>query len=532
MPHPNRSFAFDIPVSIKHLMTASCCDGIGGFPVGALRRAHLSRDPRFDGTFFVGVASMSVYCRPICDVRHPKPGNIRYFETAAAALAAGLRPCLRCRPESAPGGPHQPETSVVLRRVLRLIDDGALDSDSVRVLAARVGLGTRHLDRLFARHVGASPITVAQVRRLQFAKSLIDETRLPMTDIAVAAGFGSLRRFNATFQEVYGRAPRELRKDRGPTPSSQDVTLRLAYQPPYDWNQVHEFLAARAVPGIERVDGCAYTRTVQTAAGHAIVSVRPVEGEHALELRATDVPPAELFKVVLTVRRAFDLNGDPMRVVEALRIDRLLAPLVKRHPGLRIVGAWSPFECTVRAVIGEDISLTVARALTARLISRAGRRIEDAVEGLTHLFPSPAALAHVDLQGLGLTETRVTSLRALARAVTRRTIDFTTAPEQIIDALAELRGIGTSTVECVALRALGEPDAFPTDDRVLRHVAETRGGLFERRTLNARAEAWRPWRGYAAFHLWRAADHQDRLTSHAHEQIGRLTGLRRQSTPT
>jgi AraC family transcriptional regulator, regulatory protein of adaptative response / DNA-3-methyladenine glycosylase II len=477
-------------------------NGILGLDVRALDRARISRDPRFDGKFFIGVTSTGIYCRPICPV--PKRSHIRYFKTAAAAAAAGFRPCLRCRPEAAPGTPAWMGTSAVVRRALRLIDEGALDGGSVDTLAARVGIGPRHLHRLFAQHVGASPIVVAQTRRLHFAKRLLDETTLPITEIALAAGFGSVRRFNATFQRTYGRAPRERRKRRGGG-SPWEVVLRLAFRPPYDWMQVRDFLAARAVPGVERVDARGYARTVATRDGHAVICVRALDGKDALELCVYGAALGALFQLSSFARRMFDLAADPQRIALALRQDTFLEPLVKRRRGLRIPGAWDPFECAVRAVLGQQLSVAAARAVAARLVARFGQPIADGSDGLTHVFPSPAVLAAADLESLGITTPRVNVLRALARAVTDGTLDFGAPAEHISARLAALPGFGASTAEYVVLRALGEPDAFPSGDLVLRHILGGGLGPLTVHALEARAEAWRPWRGYAAFHVWRAS---------------------------
>jgi AraC family transcriptional regulator of adaptative response / DNA-3-methyladenine glycosylase II len=480
-----------------------CVKEILGLDVRALDRARVSRDPRFDGKFFIGVTSTGIYCRPICPVRSPKPTHIRYFETAAAAAAAGLRPCLRCRPEAAPGTPAWFGTSTVVRRALRLIEEGALDRGSVGALAASVGIGPRHLNRLFAQHIGASPIAVAQTRRLHFAKRLIDETSLPMTDIAVAAGFGSLRRFNATFQNTYGRAPRDLRKRRG-GPNSQEVVLTLAFRPPYDWNHVRDFLARRAVPGVERVDGRGYARTVTTSDGHGVISVTACDGADALELRVQGAPAAVLLQLSVAARRMFDLAADPARIATAFSRDPLLAPLVKRRPGLRIVGVWDPFECAVRAVLGQQVTVAAGRTFAERLVSRIGCKVDSGVDGLTHLFPGPAALVNANFDGLGLTPARADALRTLARAVMLGDLDFGAPVEQLTQKLAALPGFGRWTAEYVGLRALAEPDAFPTGDLALRRAVGARGEIATTPALEARAEAWRPWRGYAAFYLWRA----------------------------
>jgi AraC family transcriptional regulator of adaptative response / DNA-3-methyladenine glycosylase II len=483
-------------------------DGRLGLDRRALDRARTSRDPRFDGRFFIAVTTTGIYCRPICPAPSPKDANVRYYATAAGAAEAGFRPCLRCRPEAAPGTPAWRGTSAVVRRALRLIQDGLLDEASVDALAARVGVGPRHLLRLFVQHVGASPIAVAQTRRLHFAKHLLDETDLPIGEIALAAGFGSLRRFNHTFRATYRRAPRDLRKQRRGGPGAEageEVRLRLAFRPPYDWAGVAAFLATRAVPGVERVDERGYARTLATDGGHVVVRVSPVRGQDALELRVLGAAPAALFQLSQSARRMFDLSADPARITPALVRDPLLGPLVRRRPGLRIPGAWDPFECAVRAVLGQQVSVAAARTLAARLVARAGRAVAGAGDGLTHVFPGAAALAAADLGGLGLTGGRARALHTLARAVCDRTVDLCAPADEVTAALSALPGLGAWTSEYVALRALGEPDAFPAGDLVLRRMAAGGGAPLTPRALDARAEAWRPWRGYAVVHLWRAA---------------------------
>ena len=479
-----------------------------GLDRNALDRARVSRDPRFDGKFFIAVTSTGIYCRPICPVPSPKRANVRYYATAAAAAEAGFRPCLRCRPEVAPGTAAWQGTSALVQRALRLIQGGGLDEESVEQLAARLGIGPRHLHRLFAEHVGASPITVAQTRRLHFAKHLLDETPLRITEIALAAGFGSVRRFNHTFRKTYGRAPRELRRRRvhGLAVDAEDViVLRLAFRPPYDWAQVFRFLAARALPGVERVDARGYARTLIAGGRPAIVCVRPLDGERALELRVRGAAPGALFQVASTARRVFDLAADPQRIALAFEPDARLAPLVRRRPGLRIPGAWDPFECAVRAVLGQQVSVKAGRTLAARLVARFGTPVEDAADGLTHLFPGPAALATANLDGLGLTKARAHALVALARAAADGRLDFGAPVDDVTAALEALPGLGPWTAQYVALRALGEPDAFPAGDLVLRRMAASNGVPLTPRALLARAEAWRPWRGYAVLHLWQAA---------------------------
>src|SRR5262245_10309947 len=303
------------------------------FDTRALDRARSSRDPRFDGKFFIAVTSTRIYCRPICTVRDAKRANVRYYFSAAAAAAAGYRPCLRCRPEAAPGTAAWQGTSAVVRRGLRLIDAGILDVSSVDDLAGKLGVGPRHLDRLFVQHLGATPIALAQTRRLHFAKRLLDETNLPISEIALAAGFGSLRRFNSVFRKTYKRAPRDLRRrprsGAGSHPADT-VTLKLAFRPPYDFARVLAFLRARAIPGVEEVDVTGYARTVRTGNGEAVVRVGLMDGEHALKLQVTGAVPADLFELSFTARRVFDVSADPAQIVEAFRSDQVLGPLVAR----------------------------------------------------------------------------------------------------------------------------------------------------------------------------------------------------------
>jgi AraC family transcriptional regulator of adaptative response / DNA-3-methyladenine glycosylase II len=388
-----------------------------------------------------------------------------------------------------------------------LIQDGALDHLSVDELAEKIGIGARHLHRLFIQHVGASPLAVAQTRRLHFAKRLLDDTQLSITEIALASGFGSLRRFNDAFQKTYERAPRELRRQRrsAPTSDANEVALRLSYRPPYDWTHITNFLATRAIPGVEVIDASGYARTVRVEGGHAIVRIQKPEGVDAIELRVRGAAPSSLFQLSATARRMFDLSADPARIALTFRADSLLAPLLKASPGLRIPGAWDPFECAVRAVLGQQVTVAAARTLASRLVERAGVKINDGADGLTHLFPSPAVLADSNLDGLGITGSRIGAIHALARATAEGTIDFNGSFEDIAASLIALPGFGVWTAQYVALRALGEPDAFLTGDLVLRQMAATDTTPLSTKALELRAENWKPWRGYAAMHLWNAA---------------------------
>jgi AraC family transcriptional regulator of adaptative response / DNA-3-methyladenine glycosylase II len=483
-------------------------------PRAALDRARLSRDPRFDGRFFVAVTSTGVYCRPICPAPSPRRAHVRYYPTAAAAAGAGYRPCLRCRPEAAPGTPAWIGTSAVVRRALALLDEGALDEGSVEALAARVGIGPRQLHRLFVAHVGAAPLAVAQTRRLHFAKTLLDETDLPVTQVAFASGFRSLRRFNDAFRRAFSRPPSALRRLRraGAAPAPGAVALRLAFRPPYDLDAVLAFLGARAIPGVERIEQTAYARTIAVQPRPAAVRVSRAPGRNELLLRVHGAPPTALLAVTSHARRVFDLGADPAAVAAVLRRDPLLAPLVRRRPGLRIPGAWETFECAVRAILGQQVSVSAGRTLAARLVERAGVPLERPIDGLTRVFPSPQALAGADLSGLGLTAARARTIATLARAVADGRLDLGGSPDAVRAALVEICGVGAWTAEYVALRALGEPDAFPAGDLVLRRAAGGGRALAERE-LAARAAAWRPWRGYAAFHLWGAGAPRPRRRS-------------------
>jgi AraC family transcriptional regulator of adaptative response / DNA-3-methyladenine glycosylase II len=469
----------------------------------ALDRARVSRDARFDGRFFIGVRSTRIYCRPICPAPSPKPDNIRYFLTAAAAAEAGFRPCLRCRPEAAPASPAWLGVSAVVRRALRLIEEGALDEASVSELAARLGIGERHLRRLFVQHVGAAPLAVAQTRRLHFAKRLIDETNLSMTEVALASGYGSVRRFNAAFRSTYGRAPTELRR-RGQTARPGDgILLRLSFRPPYDWPGLLRFLAERAVPGVEWVEDNRYSRTIEVGGKAASIAVSRAIGTNALEFQVHGVAPAALFNLVARARRMFDLSLDPVRLDLAYERDRLLGPLAARYQGLRIPGIWDGFECAVRAVLHEG-SIERERALVSRLVQTCGVRLEAShrrATRLTHLFPRAGSVAAAELEREGFTQRQAGILKALALAVVSGGIDFDAPSDEVVRALAEVKGIDESAAQYIALRTFGEPDAFPADDPALQRQA---GIYCKGRSIADVSEAWRPWRAYAALMLWRA----------------------------
>ena len=462
-------------------------------------RARRSRDARFDGKFFIAVTTTRIYCRPICPARSPNDENIRYYPTAAAAQAAGFRPCLRCRPEASPGTPAWLGTSSVVSRALRLITDGALDRDGVEPLADRLGVTARHLRRLFVQHLGATPIEVALTRRVHFAKKLLDETRLPFTQVAFAAGFGSLRRFNGEIRRTYKRTPTELRRlARKQAVDPERYRFRLSYRPPYDWAAALAFLAARATPGVESVVGSRYQRTIAIGEKSGSIAVSPAGDGPALMLEVRFGDPRALLTVVEQVRRMFDLGADPSVIADQLSGDPLLKRAFAAHAGIRTPGAWDPFELSVRAILGQQISVRAATPMAGRVAARWGSPI-DSADGLTRLFPTAAQLVDAPLEEAGIVSARASTLRSLARAVCEGTLVFDGVAT--VPALTAIPGIGEWTAQYIAMRALNEPDAFPSGDLVLRRMA---GGC-SARELDRRSESWRPWRAYAVMLLWQAA---------------------------
>jgi AraC family transcriptional regulator, regulatory protein of adaptative response / DNA-3-methyladenine glycosylase II len=467
-------------------------------------RALRSRDARFDGRLFVGVSSTGVYCRPVCPARTPLLRNCRFYPSAAAAAQAGFRPCRRCRPEAAPGSPAWLGTSAAVSRALRLVAEGALDREGVDALAARVGAGGRHLRRLFEEHLGASPLAVAQTRRVHFAKKLLDETALPITEIAHASGFASLRRFNDAMKRAFRAAPRELRRGRARIEPAATLTLRLAARPPFDGRAVLAYLALRELPGVEHVAGAVYRRSVEVGGERDVIAVRldPAFCGVRLELPARLVPEAA--RIAGRVRRLFDLDADPAPILAQLRRDPALAARLRRLRGLRVPGAWSGFELAVRAVLGQQVTVAGARTLAGRLAATHGRKLEAAEEPITHAFPDAAALAGADLSGLGMPRARAEALRALARAAASGALDLEGGqpPGAVRRALLALPGVGPWTAEYVALRALGEPDAFPASDLGLRRALGPAGQPLATQALEQRSKDWQPWRAYAAILLW------------------------------
>jgi len=476
-------------------------------PPDVCYRALHSRDPRFDGRLFVGVTSTGIYCRPICPVRTPKRENCRFFPSAAAAQAAGFRPCLRCRPEISPDAAAWRGTSNTVSRALALIAEGGLDSDAgVPALAARLGVGERQLRRLFDRHLGAPPIAVAQTRRILFAKQLIQDSTLAMSAIAQASGFGSVRRFNDAFRKLYSREPRELRARRFAAQTSA-VTVKLGYRAPYDWDAMIAFLAARAVAGVEVAEAGRYARTIEIDGAFGSVAVTPGRTHLNAAIRCGNV--RALLAIVARLRRLFDLDADVAAIGAHLSADEKLAPLVARRPGLRAPGGWDGFEMAVRAILGQQISVIAARKLAGRLVAATSPALPADVTGDERLgaaFPTAARLADAEIADIGMPGARIASLKSLAAAATAdpHLLNPVGSYDEAVGRLAALPGFGPWTAQYWALRALRDSDAFPaTDAALLRCPAMALGGKRPTpKLLAARAESWRPWRAYAAQHLW------------------------------
>jgi AraC family transcriptional regulator of adaptative response / DNA-3-methyladenine glycosylase II len=508
--------------------------------------ALLSRDPRYDGVFFVGVTTTGVYCRPVCPARTPRPDRCRFFRSAVEAERAGFRACFRCRPELAPGAAPVDAVSRLVVSALARVESGFLNDHSVAELAAELGITDRHLRRAVEDEVGVPLVEIAQSRRLAMARQLVMDTALPITRIALASGFRSVRRFNALFAARYGRPPTALKPRRAgrsnrtangaparrsPAPSG-DVVVRLHFRPPLLWHELLSFLRGRAIPGVEAVSRDEYQRTFRVGTGGSggdtagIVRVTLDERRNALRAAVSPALVGQLMHVVARLRVLFDLDARPDVIVARLGDDPLIGAAVRAAPGLRLPGAFDPFEATVRAVLGQQVSVRAATTLAGRLVARfgtpldqaggAGRDADDdgagdgdapAIAGersLTHLFPRAgevAARSIDELASIGLPGARAATLREVAALFTRPELarDWEAGDrEEVARRLKAIRGIGDWTAEYVAMRGLHDPDAFPSGDLgVRRALADV-----SPREAEARAETWRPWRSYAVMHLW------------------------------
>ena len=469
-------------------------------------RAWVSRDRRFDGRFFMGVTSTGIYCRPGCPARIPARHRCLFYGSPAAAEAAGFRPCKRCRPETSPGSAAALGTSATVTRALRLIDEGALDTGSVEQLGARLGVTGRWLRELFAAQVGASPLQVALTRRVHLARQMLETSTLALEDIALAAGFGGARQLRAAVQQTFRCAPGKLR---GTRTSAPGVSLRIAARPPFDAAPVLGFLAARAIPGVEEVQGGTYRRTVSFGGPAAVVAIDTARDRDAITLRLSAAQPHALLTAVARATRLFDLHTDAAEVAAQLRASDPLFARLLNHRTLRVPGAWDPFELGVRALLGQQVTVAGARTVATRLVHSCGQQLAVPDGSLTHLFPTPAAVVTAPLETLGMPGARARALRAFARAVAEGALDLQALGglEDAIAALTALPGIGEWTAQYIAMRALGEPDAFPAGDLAVRKALARGGTLPAERQVIAHAERWRPFRAYATFALWTLEPH-------------------------
>jgi AraC family transcriptional regulator, regulatory protein of adaptative response / DNA-3-methyladenine glycosylase II len=467
-------------------------------------RALESRDARFDGWFVVAVRTTGIYCRPSCPTpTRPKRQNVAFYRTAAAAQLAGFRACKRCRPDATPGSPEWDARADIVGRAMRLIGDGLVNREGVAGLARRLSISERHLHRLLVGAVGAPPLALARAQRAQTARLLIETTRLPFGELAFAAGFASVRQFNDTVKDVFAAPPSALRgrSRNGDRAEPGRLALRLPLRLPYDGPAMLDWLEHRAVPGLES-GGTTYRRTLRLAGGIGIVDLQPADDHVRATFRLASV--ADLARAVQCCRRLLDLDADPQSICEALSLDNRLAPIVRAHPGRRAPGTVDGPETAIRTVIGQQISVTAARTIAARLVAAHGEPLDEPDGSLRHAFPSPEAIAEVELANLGLPGARRSTLRELAGHLASGTLvldpgaDRAEAREQLL----AIRGIGPWTASYVTMRALGDPDVLPVEDLGIRRGAARLGLPETSAGLTKRAEQWRPWRTYAAHHLW------------------------------
>jgi AraC family transcriptional regulator of adaptative response / DNA-3-methyladenine glycosylase II len=473
-------------------------------------RAVHSRDTRFDGWFFTAVVTTRIYCRPSCPGVPPKVENMRFYPSAAAAQQAGFRACKRCRPDASPGSPQWNTRADVVARAMRLIADGVVDRDGVPGLAARLGYSTRQIERQLLAELGAGPLALARAQRAQTARLLIETSSLPMSDVALAAGFASIRTFNDTIREVFALSPTELRARvaRGhPAAVPGVLSLRLPFRAPLCPDNLFGHLAATAVPGVEEWREGAYRRTLRLRHGHGVVTLRPHSDHVGCKLTLADL--RDLSSAITRCRQLLDLDADPVAVDGLLHGDPVLAPLVDKSPGRRVPRTVDASEFAVRAVLGQHVSTAAARTHAGRLVAAHGEPITDPAGGLTHLFPDPAALASLDPAGLALPQARRNALTTLVTALADGRIDLGAGSDwqRARAQLTDLRGLGPWTVETIAMRALGDPDAFIATDLGVRAAARTLGLPATPGALTRHAAAWRPWRSYAVQYLWATGDH-------------------------
>jgi AraC family transcriptional regulator of adaptative response / DNA-3-methyladenine glycosylase II len=484
-----------------------------------LYKAWQARDRRFDGKAFIGVRTTGIYCRPICPAKTPLKKNVSFYPSATAAEQAGFRPCKRCRPDAGPGTPAWFGTSATVSRALRLILNGWTDEKSLDELSASLGIGERQLRRLFIQHLGAPPLAIIRTRKLDLSRKLLDETGLAISEIAFASGFQSLRRFNDAFKIRFKASPTEIRREinrtRGGARSTKAASevhlqMRLAYRPPLAWDELLEFLKVRAIPGAEFIDGTSYMRSIRLSSGASWFKVEKSDRDGQLHLTTPVQAAGDLLETISRVRRILDLDHDPLAVDQVLSRDPDLRLIIRKHPGLRVPGAWSGFETAVRAILGQQVTVAAARTFASRIVEKFGERLSfdypvggqvDGQVRLTHLFPEPATLIHADLESLGIITSRANAIRVLAEKVHLGELDLSPGAdlEKNMAELCKIKGIGPWTADYITLRVFRDPNAFLRGDLIIRRQLEGRD-------LQKCEEAWRPWSAYACLYLWKTSE--------------------------
>jgi len=468
-------------------------------------KAVLARDRRYDGRFFTAVITTGIYCRPICPARTPKEKNCLFLPSAAAAQAAGFRPCLRCRPELSPNFPGWHGTSATVTRALRYISEGFLNDHNIPQLADKLGIGERHFRRLFQKHMGTSANIVALNRRLSIAKQLLTETSLSVTQVALASGFQSLRRFNDALKKHFRLKPIEIKKHHAaPQNNAESLTLQLSYNPPFDWGHMTNYLSIRAIPGVEAVEGNRYSRSFQLNGKSGSFTVFPHPDKEILCLTIHNAAIPSIPLILSRVRSLFDLDSNIDIINHHLSAHPDMAWRVKATPGLRVMGAWDPFELTIRAILGQQVTVAAATTLSGRIVARHGLITDTPEKKITHIFPTAQILVDADLSELGITHSRIRAIHHLARMLVDDPLFFQRATnlDDFVSTLCHLPGIGPWTANYVAMRAMKETDAFPGSDLILLKRMQKNGKRPTARKLETISEDWRPWRAYAAMYLW------------------------------
>ncbi|MCP4021345.1 MAG: DNA-3-methyladenine glycosylase 2 family protein [Desulfobacteraceae bacterium] len=467
-----------------------------------LIKAMQSKDPAFDGRFFIGVKTTGIYCRPVCPARTPKPENVDFYKSASAAAHAGFRPCLRCRPECTPGNAAWMGTSSSVSRALKLITSTIHQDLSIKDLSLQLGMSDRHLRRLFSQHLGASPMSVIKTVRLHFALRLIRDSSLSMADTAFASGFKSIRSFNDTFKKRYGKSPLALRKNRQ-TQKEAHFTIHLFYHKPFHWDKIYKFLSFRRIPGVESCENGKYKRTIKVGDQTGMFEVRHLPDKQALELKIHFIDHTKLLLITEKVKSLFDLNAPACDIDDYLLNKSGLKKYTGMLSGIRVPGSWDFFELAMRAVIGQQISVKGATTILGRIADQLGEKVRG-FNGLTRAFPSADQLCDADLTGIGLTRSRMDTILSLANCIREGKLDTSpyADPGQLKKDLLVIKGIGNWTAQYIIMRTVKYPDAFPEADLGLLKAVSLGTSSSDKKQLKHLSESWKPWRSYAAMYLW------------------------------